>query len=270
MATARVFAELAERSRPEGDALRADASRAAFVLLLEALHWAAVACGSSDSGGQADVLAAFDEALIERAAQGDADLVRVKAALATPPRGEKVVDAEALQVLFEFSGRLLRELEAPLRQAEREKALRMTKIAAAALLGVVALVVLAWRLVVPEDLAASAKMTTSSTQKQCVSPVDCGNAVFHTRQQHNPWVMYDLGEKKRIRLVKVHNRSDCCYERAVPLVLETSDDGKTWVERGRRREVFLNWSTTLDLTARYVRLRTPRQTYLHLGPVVIR
>jgi hypothetical protein len=146
----------------------------------------------------------------------------------------------------------------------------LTKIAAAVLVGVVALVAAIWQVVVPPDLAVKATLRTSSSLKPCIEPTDCGSAVFHTRLQNNPWAIYDLGAEHDLSLVKIQNRRDCCYERAVPLIVETSSDGQKWTEQARRREVFLNWEAELNVRARYVRLRVPRQTYLHLGSVVIR
>lgn len=97
----------------------------------------------------------------------------------------------------------------------------------------------------------------------------CADAVtdifFCTTDENNPWVEYDLGDRKTFRQLVVKNRSDCCPDRAVPLALEVSDDQKEWREVIRRNETFSTWRTSLPTTrARYVRLRATRRTILHL------
>ena len=269
--TAKVFAEVAIDAGPDGDIDPSEArARVALMLLRESLFWVRRSLGAEPASLQAgELLAGFDEGLLARVADSSG-LESAKKALASEPREAKSVDAPELEALANLTRRLIHELEAPARARERGKALRLTKIAALFLVGVVVVVAATWRLVVPPDLALNAKMTTSSTLKPCLLPTDCGSAVFHTRLQQNPWVVYDLGAEHQLSTIKVHNRSDCCYERAVPLIVETSNDGKHWTQQARRDEVFLNWTASINVKARYVRLRVPRQTYFHLGPVVIR
>lgn len=270
--TAKMFAEIAFDVGPDGDLDPSeDRSRAALLLLTESMFWVGQALdepGASTAG--ATWLEGLDEKLLGRVVSDPKLLETAQRALERDPRGAGAIDAAELDALSRLTRGLIHQLEAPARAAERHKALRLTKMAALFLMGVVVLVAGIWRLVVPPDLALTATMTTSSSLKQCVNPGDCGSAVFHTRLQKNPWVMYDLGEEHQLSLVKVHNRSDCCFERAVPLILETSNDAKHWTEQARRKEVFLTWSAPINVKARYVRLRVPRQVYLHLGPVVIR
>ena len=270
--TAKVFADIAIDSGPDGDIDPSeDRSRAALLLLSESLFWVGRALDTpSGETVRAEWLESLDQELLRQVTTDPEVLEAAKLALEKDPRGVDRIDPKQLEALSRLTRGLIHRLEAPARAAERAKALRLTKVAALFLLGVVVLVAGVWRLVVPPDLALTATMTTSSSLKQCVNPGDGGSAVFHTRLQKNPWVMYDLGEEHELRLVKVHNRSDCCFERAVPLILETSNDGKNWTEQARRSEVFLTWSAEINAKARYVRLRVPRQVYFHLGPVVIR
>ena len=59
-------------------------------------------------------------------------------------------------------------------------------------------------------------------------------------------------------------------ERALPLVIETGADGKTYREFARRKRVFEKWSATAPtVMARYVRLRVENETYFHLNEVSI-
>jgi hypothetical protein len=69
----------------------------------------------------------------------------------------------------------------------------------------------------------------------------------------------------------VTNRDDCCLERAVPLVVEVSDDRKKWRTVARRADSFREWEGKFaPLKARYVRLRVDRHSILHLAKVSVR
>jgi hypothetical protein len=133
------------------------------------------------------------------------------------------------------------------------------------------------KLVDPNDLAVGKTWTTSSKMYDC-DPVagTCGGAatkiLFHTNEEDKPWVEYDLGEPMAFKGVTVRNCQEVFFqERAVPLIVEVSDDGKTYREIARRDESFAVWQP--DITpqrARFVRLRAMKRTYLHLEGVQIR
>jgi hypothetical protein len=126
------------------------------------------------------------------------------------------------------------------------------------------------------DLAASRPWRASSTLYECNPAAhQCGGVAtdifFHTRDEENPWVEIDLQSVQRIGLVEVDNRSDGAAERAVPLILEASTDGKTYRTLAERTQVFDTWDARFPPTdARYVRLRSPRKTMLHLERVSVR
>jgi len=91
---------------------------------------------------------------------------------------------------------------------------------------------------------------------------------FHTNQEPDPFVEFDLGKPQRIHRLEIINRRDCCDERAIPLVAAVSSDGKVFKEVFLQKEPF----TTLEkdippVTARYVRLTTKAMTWLHLERV---
>lgn len=155
---------------------------------------------------------------------------------------------------------------------------RVTRLATGFVLALGALVVLIAavpRLFVPVDLAAGKRWRASSTLSEChPDRIECGGVrtaiFFHTREEPQPWVEFDLTAPTTFRSVSVANRSDGLQERAVPLVLEVSDDRVTWRELARREEPFNGWSPSFDaVTARYVRLRATRTTFLHLEAVKI-
>jgi hypothetical protein len=126
------------------------------------------------------------------------------------------------------------------------------------------------------DLAAGKPWRASSKAYDCKpAEMECGGvhtAIFvHTVEQDNPWVEIDLGAPKKFARVEVVNRDDCCSERAVPLVIETSNDGQEYREVARTTEPFDEWDPTFQaVTARYVRARVDRKSLLHLVRLGVR
>lgn len=125
------------------------------------------------------------------------------------------------------------------------------------------------------DLASGKKWTASSQTEIWVESGKIVDApgpqvLFHTKEEESPWFMIDLETPTRVASVDVLNRQDCCRERAVPLVVELSNDTKAWREVARRDEVFSQWKASFAAQdARYVRLRVPRKTHLHLQRIGI-
>lgn len=99
-----------------------------------------------------------------------------------------------------------------------------------------------------------------------------GNLLFHTLEEESPWVEVDLGEERLISRVEVRNRSDCCGDRAVPIVVEVRRaEHEPWVIKARRDRPFVVWVADVrGATARYVRVRAPRRTSLHLEGLGVR
>ncbi|HEX2657290.1 MAG TPA: discoidin domain-containing protein, partial [Polyangia bacterium] len=93
----------------------------------------------------------------------------------------------------------------------------------------------------------------SSTLEVChPQEHSCADAVtnifFHTLEEESPWVEFDLGSRKAFTRLTVKNRSDCCPDRAVPLIFEVSDDRVTWREVVRRTETFSTWKASFPTT----------------------
>ena len=125
-----------------------------------------------------------------------------------------------------------------------------------------------------KDLALGSRWSASSRFGNfgCVSPEQaCEGSphfFFHTNEERDPWLEIDLGAPKQFSSVEIENRRDCCRERAVPLVVEVSRDGKKWNEVARRDEEFSDWTASLDTTrARWVRVRIKGTGTLHLSRV---
>lgn len=118
---------------------------------------------------------------------------------------------------------------------------------------------------------ASSAMSGFAREGRGVTLPNTGPRVFfHTESESAPWVAFDLERREAVRSVTVINRADCCQERAVPLVLELSDDGAQWNVVARRDEVFDEWKVELaPRVARHVRLRALGTTNLHFANVEI-
>ncbi len=129
-----------------------------------------------------------------------------------------------------------------------------------------------------EDLLKGKPWRTSSTHAVChPENIECGGGrtsiLFHTLEEPQPWIEFDFGAPTSFREVLVYNRRDgdkIVLDRAVPLVLEAGDDQQTWRVLAERQEPFGLWSATFaPTTARYLRLRSPRTTFLHLQGVEV-
>ena len=84
----------------------------------------------------------------------------------------------------------------------------------------------------------------------------------------SPWYQIDFGAPTTFSSATIINRQDAAMPLALPLVLEVSDDGKTFREVARRTELFTAWAPTFaPQTARYFRARVDRTSILHLEAV---
>lgn len=163
--------------------------------------------------------------------------------------------------------------QAALRASSRTMRSAATLVGLALIVGLVALLA-DWR-EKRTDISLDKKWRTSSSLVECqlVERGGCPTRpgiFFHTKQDDNPWIEYDLGKKARFSSIVVENARDATADRAVPLILEVGDDQATWREVARITTSFQEWKTSFPpVTARYARLRVPRSTYLHLARVSI-
>jgi len=99
---------------------------------------------------------------------------------------------------------------------------------------------------------------------------DRSNLGFHSAGDTNPSVIIDLGKVETVSRVVVFNRADCCQERAVPLLVESSRDGLAYQRLGERTKVFFRWDVDVPrVPARYVRLTLERLGTFHLSEVEV-
>jgi len=108
----------------------------------------------------------------------------------------------------------------------------------------------------------------SSPEQEC--PGNTGY-FFHTGENdHSPWIEFDLATLQQVSSVRVENRQDCCFERALPLAIEVSLDHKRWQEVARRDAEFSSWHASFEpVQARWLRLRVLKRSTLHLHSVRI-
>lgn len=266
---AKLFVEIARRvDRPVDPLPNGDPAQVSVVLWQRAAIWAIAATADSVKGGAPSAEA---RAMLERVAGSNESLALVESLLRSDlaaPNAMPSAEAVAVTTLSSFTERLIDELERPARKQQKLRNARATRLILAGAVAVFLTFLIA-RSMRPADLVPSAVRTQSSFYSTCDAG-QCGNSLFSTNLELDPWVRYDFGAEKRLHSISLVNRTDCCFERAVPLVVETSNDGQRWKERVRTNEPFMTWSAKLNGRARYVRLRVARTSFLHLSSVVIR
>jgi len=179
---------------------------------------------------------------------------------------EEAQRAGAVQ-LRKAAKRLVADVERLLWGVEWAKLKRILRIGLVSLVAVAAIVAL-W----PEkvDLAKGAPWHVSSSAAVChPEKSECGEVktdiLFHTNLEKNPWFEYDFGTPITFSSLTIKNRSDYGPERAVPLVVEVSNDDKSFTQVARREAVFTTWKPSFaPQHARYLRLRIDRESMLHL------
>lgn len=227
----------------------------------------------SDAWGSAtpELLARLSRVEAERARVGQL-LPRTFVELAAEPAEIQTSDARLLrrcaERLLGVSGKPLLRLEL----YELGQALRVGAFAALVLACLLAVWVL---FIKPRDLAAGKPWRTSSIGIVCTPEKgDCGGVstdiLFHTKEEQDPWFEYDLGTATDFSSLVVKNRTDFGPDRAVPLIAEVSNDDKNFREVARRDMVFGTWRPQFPKQhARYVRLRVPRKSILHLEQIEV-
>ena len=274
---AKLVLEAARRIAEPREALPPGAPAAvALGLYREAIYWA-LAARHAGPGAPPEDLRALWDASAPHASASPPDNPTSAALRKTlfddhAPRSLAVSDADVARVRA-FAEGLVFDLDAPRRAVERLLVQRWLRVGLVALALVV--VAIAGRAVaLGPNLAASKPFRVSSWLPgwaSCAANDACKGLMFHTETEDNPWVEIDLGAPRKVTRVEVINRGDCCADRAVPLVAEVSNDRASWTEVARRNEPFGSWNATFPArVARYVRLRAPRRTVLHLMAIAVR
>lgn len=138
---------------------------------------------------------------------------------------------------------------------------------------VIAAPLIAWK-TTPKDLARGRSWTASSIAEGAAKSGRLGDGkakyFFHTKKEQGPSLEIDLERIKKIQRVVITNREDCCQPRALPLVVESSEDRKHWKPLARRERPFDRWEASFGSTrARFLRLSVGRESWLHLKDVAV-
>jgi hypothetical protein len=280
---ARLAAELADRTIDPAEPLRdGSAVPLAVSLFREAAYWALLA--KNESEDKPSLRELLDAGKYPKPAMSEDDFALVRKAL---------VDKTFVETADDRSDTACRDADLTqafvhgLVQSELDAEDRVTSVLVQrwVRMGVLVAIVLVALFMVANslrhamqgpDLLEGKPWTTSSKAFDCrPKDMECGGArsamFFHTTEEDKPWVEFDLGSAQSFSRIEVVNREDCCPERAVPLIVEVSDDKAKWREVARRTDTFREWETTLKpTTARYVRLRVDRRTSMHLVRVTLR
>ena len=284
----------ARTERPPEPFSQSGSEAVAAELYRESVHWSLLAHAALKPDGAetaedaapalGTLLERADKALLARAAGGEGEVAELTRDLSRSYVEFAELDATAQRRLVERLERAAAGLFEPLGSVQR----RLERIWVRRVLHVVVvLVVVGGGAFAADqymsmnrrahDLAARASWTTSSRYPQggCDSPkqtcVGGENYFFHTNQENDPWVMFDLGKPRRVGGVEIDNRIDCCAERAVPLAVDVSTDKKNWHEVARHNSEFTTWRQDFDPQhARYVKIHIPSPSaILHLSRVRI-
>jgi hypothetical protein len=275
----RLIAEVARRTVTPVEALPGG-SRAAVLVAhyRDAAYWALAAGlppGTPPPDDLEKMWAAYTPEQLPHAVRDPANLAAVKRVLIdrkTAVGGLEATDEEAARARA-FVDAVLWDLDGTQRRIDRLQAQRWLRVTLATV-ALIAVVVGVRALTTGPNLAEGKPFRTSSSWSgwaACQADGSCSDIIFHTDEQSNPWFEYDLGAPKKVHRVEIKNRDECCHERAVPLIVEVSNDRNNWTEVARRDTEFSTWTAKFPTrTARYVRLRVPRTTTFHLREVVVR
>jgi hypothetical protein len=251
----------------------------AIGLYRDAIFWALSATIPGETPPSAnEVLGEGELRLLDAAGTVEArDAVR--ATLAEPfaswARRPLAEQERLLNVLGQSSRKLVEQLTAADRTARWGTVLRI----AATVLGALLVSFLLYQLSVlirGPDYALGKPWRASSSAFSCrPDSSSCGGAstsiFFHTTEEQRPWLEIDLGAPVSFSEVIVHNRSDCCLERAAPLLIEAGNERGHLVQIARREEPFDVWHARFKpQTARYLKLSVQRRSIFHLERVEVR
>jgi hypothetical protein len=274
LAQARLLLEAARRVAEPVEALPAGARPAVLIALYrDAAYWALQAGRGDGVDAPADLSALWSSVPPETLAKGAPEIalpaIRNTLVERSLPASLEATDEDAARAR-EFVEALIADLEAPRMRLDRAIARRWLRLAGLVVV-VVALGYGSQQLLRGPNLAEGKPFRTSSSWVGCAADPPCAALMFHTDDQENPWVEIDLGAAKTIRRIEVANRTDCCSERAVPLIAEISADRVSWKQVGRRDKEFSSWTVKFaPQTARYVKLSVPKRTVLHFREVAVR
>ena len=275
---AQLALELGELAFAPGNVVRAGSTAPlAANLFRQAMYWALLVQRPHGEPITPEQLwAEADRSLVQTVAGNEAELAYLTRTMRSTfielADGTDEAQRESARTLRRAANRLVSTAQRVLWRLEWAKLKRIIRVASVVLVPALA-VILLWP--PKRDLGKGAAWYTSSTHAQChPEKSECGGAksdiMFHTSQDQDPWFEYDFATPLAFSSLEIRNRSECCQERAIPLVVEVSNDNKVFREVARRTDPFLTWSPKFPTErARYLRLRVLQNTFFHLEYVKV-
>jgi hypothetical protein len=278
---ARVAYELGDFALAPGDAVQSgSAVPLARNLFRQALYWALLAQRPGAVPVAPEALWASTDAALLDTLTGDKDeLARLASSMSLTfvdlaEGSEEKQRASALE-LRAAATRLLTSTQRDLWQLEWLQLKRVVRLLLLVLICMVPVAVAIALWPAKADLAKGKPWRTSSIGYEChPERSECGGAtteiLFHTKLDPSPWFQYDFGSPLAFSSVTIRNRSDFGSDRAVPLVVEVSNDAQKFSEVARRTKEFTVWKPSFPTQhARYLRVRVARESMLHLEAVEV-
>jgi hypothetical protein len=278
---ARLAFELGELALTPGNAVRSGPTAPlAANLFRQSIYWALLSQNAAQGPAAPEaVWAAADSSTLASLSANEAELTQIAAAMRSTfvdlAEGSPEAQRATAELLQRSATRLVKSVQRVLWQLEWAKLKRFVRVLLLAVICVGLLVFGLSVLMNKPDLAKGKPWRTSSIAYEChPDKSECGgattNILFHTKQEKNPWFEYDFGAPLAFSSLTIRNRSDFGLEVAVPLVVEVSNDDKSFHEVVRRTEAFAVWRPSFPTQhARYLRLRVARESMLHLEAVQV-
>jgi len=88
---------------------------------------------------------------------------------------------------------------------------------------------------------------------------------FHTQEENQPYVRFDLGTAREIYGLVITNRQFCCQDRAVGLTLWISENGIDWKKSWEAHSVKEKWEVVLESSSMGAKVTGGKLRYMKLG-----
>lgn len=92
---------------------------------------------------------------------------------------------------------------------------------------------------------------------------------FHSKEEVNPSVVFDLGKEKEVHGLIIYNRKLCCKERAAKLTVWISADGKNWSKYWTADTVLDEWNIPFQSSSMGAAVSGKKCVLFKLGLILI-
>jgi hypothetical protein len=189
---------------------------------------------------------------------------------------DRIEEADATRAREQIED-LFRWLEGTVdaRTVEKLKVMRVLRLAGVALALLALLRAGVHKLFAPPNVALGKPVTASSRYPGTPDPAsltdgDARALGVHTTVEGSPWVTIDLGKSYAIRTVRVHNRTDCCFDEGLGLTVELGDPDDPNPFVVQQSAHYETWEIDAGgKKSSTVRLRLPRSGYIALSEVEV-